>query len=196
MEQNIHEPEMGLTFEKVWQMFQETDRKWQETDKRFQETDRKWQETDKRFQETDRKISKLGSRIGDLIEHLATANILEKFEEFGYQFSRISRNIKIKDTQKQVLAELDILLENGEFAMVVEVKSLFTLGDVKDHIKRMTVLRQYANDHNDMRKYLAATAGALIDEKARIFALNNGMYVIEQSGDTVQIAKPETVKVW
>ena len=45
----MREPEMGLTFEKVWAMFQETDRK---------------------FKETDRKISKLGSRIGDLVEEM------------------------------------------------------------------------------------------------------------------------------
>jgi hypothetical protein len=36
-------------------------------------------------------------------------------------------------------------LENGDFAMVVEVKSLLTLGDVKDHIKRMETLGRYAD---------------------------------------------------
>jgi hypothetical protein len=30
-EETVREPEMGLTFEKVWAMFQETDRKMQET---------------------------------------------------------------------------------------------------------------------------------------------------------------------
>ncbi|MDR2258459.1 MAG: hypothetical protein LBE14_04850, partial [Treponema sp.] len=41
------EPEMGLTFEKVWAMFQETDRKFKETDRQFKETDRKFKETDR-----------------------------------------------------------------------------------------------------------------------------------------------------
>jgi hypothetical protein len=37
-EQTVREPEMGLTFEKVWAMFQETDRKMQETDRKMQKT--------------------------------------------------------------------------------------------------------------------------------------------------------------
>ncbi|MDR0553546.1 MAG: hypothetical protein LBG76_01930, partial [Treponema sp.] len=88
----------GLTFEKVWLMFQETDRKFreqmEEADRKFreemkeareqtEEADRKlreqMKETDRRFRETDRKISKLGSRLGELIEHLTGSNILEKF---------------------------------------------------------------------------------------------------------------------
>ncbi|MDR0586143.1 MAG: hypothetical protein LBG26_02785, partial [Treponema sp.] len=32
----------GLSFEKVWAMFQETDKKFQETDRKFQETDRRF----------------------------------------------------------------------------------------------------------------------------------------------------------
>jgi chromosome segregation ATPase len=46
----------GLTFEKVWAMFQETDKKFKETDKKFQETDKRFQETDRQFKETDKKL--------------------------------------------------------------------------------------------------------------------------------------------
>ncbi|WP_133510340.1 hypothetical protein [Candidatus Thiosymbion oneisti] len=44
----------ALTFDKIWQLFQETDRKFQETDRKFQETDLKFQETDRKFQESQR----------------------------------------------------------------------------------------------------------------------------------------------
>lgn len=51
---------MATTYEEVWALFRETDRKFQESrveaDRRFQETDRKFQETDHKFQETDRKF--------------------------------------------------------------------------------------------------------------------------------------------
>jgi hypothetical protein len=36
------------------------------------------------MRETDRKISKLGSRIGDLVEELILPNIMEKFNKLGY----------------------------------------------------------------------------------------------------------------
>jgi hypothetical protein len=180
---------MGLTFEDVWALFQETDRK-------FQETDRKFQETREQMKETDRKISKLGSRIGQLIEHLAASNILEKFKGLGYDFTRISRNHSIDDEQGRFLAEIDLLLENGDCAMVVEVKSMLTRSDVKEHLKRLRTLRSYADKHRDTRKYAGAVAGALINKNARDYALESGMYVIEQSGDTVQITAPEKLSFW
>jgi hypothetical protein len=49
------EPEMGLTFEKVWVMFQESDRKMQEIARQMQEIDRRVQKIEegsgRRFQE-------------------------------------------------------------------------------------------------------------------------------------------------
>ena len=177
-----HQPEMGLNFEKVWAM--------------FQDTDKKFQETREKMKETDRKISKLGSRIGQLIEQLTASNILEKFNCLGYEFTRVSRNHIIEDGKGRFLAEIDLLLEDGECAMVVEVKSLLSLSDVKDHLKKLKTIREYADNHNDKRKYAGAVAGALVNKNARETALKSGMYIVEQSGDTVQIKAPEKPHFW
>ncbi|MDR1904628.1 MAG: hypothetical protein LBQ88_20375 [Treponema sp.] len=207
----IREPQQGLTFEDVWAALMElresqaeTDRQIREaqaeTNRQIQEAQRELREsqakTDRQMQETDRKISKLGSRIGDLIEHLTASNILEKFKEQNYEFNHISRNHKLKDTNNQIMAEIDILLENGEYAMVVEVKSLLTLADVKEHIKRMGTLRKYADIHHDQRKYISSVSGALIEDAARNFALEKGIYVIEHTGDAVQIRAPQKARAW
>jgi hypothetical protein len=200
----------GLTFEKVWAMFQETDRKFQETDRQmqetarqmketremFKETDRKMQETDRRMKETDAQISRLGSRIGQLIEHFAASNILEKFRDLGYEFNRVSRNHTIKSPNRQKLAEIDLFLENGDYAMVVEVKSLFTRDDVNDHLDRMDTVRRYADLHGDRRKYLGAAAGALMADDIGAYALACGLFVVTQTGDTVRIAAPGTARTW
>jgi hypothetical protein len=45
-------PAEGLTFEKVWAMFQETDRKFQETDRQFRETSRQFRETELEIKKT------------------------------------------------------------------------------------------------------------------------------------------------
>ena len=115
------------TFESVWAA--------------LQETDRIVRENARQMEETDRRISRLGNRIGELIEHFAASNLLEKFEELGYEFTDISRNIIIKNKRKEHLAELDLLLEDGEYAMVVEVKSLFNKNDVIEHQERMKIVR-------------------------------------------------------
>ena len=189
-------PQKGLTFDDVWAMFQETDRKWQETDRLIKENALQMKETDRQMKETDRKISKLGSRIGQLIEHLAASNIIEKFRALDYNFTQISRNHCIEDETGRFLAEIDLLLENGDCAMVVEVKSLLTRTDVKEHRKRLETLRNYADKRNDKRKFYGAVAAALLNKDARAFALESGMYVVEQTGDTVRIEAPEKPGFW
>jgi hypothetical protein len=178
--ETTQDPEMGLTFEKVWAMFQETAR-------RFEETDR-------RFKETDRKISRLGGRLGELVEHLVAPNILEKFNKLGYVFGKAGLDVSFVDARGAFLAEVDILLENGDIALAVEVKSKLMIDDVRDHIARMEKLRRYAGEHRDSRKLLGAVAGAIIPQESKSFALKNGFYVIEQAGDTVKIDVPEGFK--
>jgi hypothetical protein len=205
------EPQMGLTFEKVWAMFQETDRKMQETDRKMQETDRivketscliketdrqlketdrQLKETDRQLKETDRKISKLGGRFGELIEHLVAPNLMEKFNDRGFNFGRAGPNVVFKNPDGNFVAEVDFLLENGDTVLAVEVKAKLTISDVREHGERMKKLRYYADAHGDKRHLLGAVAGAIMPEGVKLFALKNGFYVVEQAGDTVRIDVP------
>jgi hypothetical protein len=66
---------------------------------------------------------------------------------------------------------------------------------VKDHVTRMEALRAYADIHNDGRDYIGAIAGGIMDESVKNYALKQGFYVLEQSGDTMNIAAvPEAWK--
>jgi predicted AAA+ superfamily ATPase len=105
-------------------------------------------ETNRQMKETDRKIGALGSRLGEVIEHIMTPGLYKKFKALGYQFNHSSRNHELQDQRKQRMAEIDILLENGEYAMAVEVKTRLTAKDVKDHVKRMDILRRIADEHH------------------------------------------------
>ncbi|MDR2659511.1 MAG: hypothetical protein LBC27_05930 [Spirochaetaceae bacterium] len=232
--EDIREPQMGLTFEKVWAMFQETDRKMRETDRILQETiaqmretdrivretDRQMQETDRQIKEmtketdrqmretdrqikemtketdrqmreTDRKIGKLGDRLGDLVEHIIAPNLLEKFNKLGFSFGKIGSNVCYKRPNGEFIAEVDILLENGDTVLAVEVKSKLSVSDVREHTERMKKLRAYADEHGDARCFIGAAAGAIIPEGVKPFAYKSGFYVIEQSGDTIKIEAPQ-----
>jgi Holliday junction resolvase-like predicted endonuclease len=183
-----------LTFEKVWEMFQESGREFDRQMKAMsQESDRKFREM---TQETDRQISRLGNRLGELIEALTASNIVEKVNAEGYRFTKISRNIRIKDEKNKVKAEIDILLEDGDYAMVVEVKTNLTKTDVKEHLERMDTLRRHADNHGDKRKYVSSVAGALIEDGASEYALSQGMYVIEHPGQTIEILAPPQRREW
>ncbi|MDR0597186.1 MAG: hypothetical protein LBG14_01605 [Treponema sp.] len=210
----------GLTFEKVWAMFRETDRKFRETDRNFQETERllkeqsqeterllkeqsreterllkeQVRETDRQMKETDRKISKLGSRIGDLVEELIVPNIVEKFNKLGYVFGKVAPRVRYQDARGEYVAEVDLLLENGDLVLVGEVKTQLTIADVREHLKRMEKLRRYADEHGDRRKLLGAVAGAIASKEVKAFAVKSGFFVLEQSGDTIRISVPEGFK--
>jgi hypothetical protein len=260
MEEYTNEPQMGLTFEKVWAMSQETYRQFkeqqketaaqfkevtqqqkemaqqfreqqqendrlfkeqqqendrlfkeqlkeiaeqfkeqqQENDRLFKEQQKEQQkeaaerkkELDRQFKQTDSKISKLGNRLGDLVEHIVTPNLLEKFESLNFNFGKMSTNVCFKDSKGQVLAEVDALLENGDTTLAIEIKTKLTIVDVTDHIDRMDKLRKYADEHNDKRDLIGAAAGAIVPHGVKKFALSCGFYVIEQSGDMLKIDVP------
>ena len=75
-----------LSFEKVWLMFQETDKKFKETDKLLTE----------KFQDTDKKLNKLEqlftSQWGKLVESLVEGDVLKILNE---------RGIEVKDTLRR-----------------------------------------------------------------------------------------------
>jgi hypothetical protein len=55
----------------------------------------------------------------------------------------------------------------------------------------MEKVRLHAGLRGDQRKYLGAVAGMIINDNERDFALKNGFYVIEPSGETFIITPPE-----
>ena len=148
----------------------------------------------KRQKKTDRMIGELGNRFGELAEHLVSPNIKEKFNELDFVFEQVSHNIRIADSSGIFLAEIDILLENGDTVIAVEVKARALQKDVDEHINRMEVLRRRADTRNDKRKFQGAIATAIISDEVRNYILKNGFYVIEQTGDTVKINIPGDFK--
>ncbi|MDR0600131.1 MAG: hypothetical protein LBG84_08665 [Treponema sp.] len=206
----------GLDFEQVWaglektrlfvegmvrrqeesdrqlkEMVRETDRQLKEM---VQETDRQLKETDRHLKETDERLSKqlgkLGGRLGEMIEYMVKPNLIEKFRELGFVFTKVYQETEIKDKQNNIVAEVDFTMEDGDKVMIVEVKSKPSVGDVKDHLARMEKVRLHADLHGDGRRYLGAVAGMVMNENARDFALRNGFYVIEPSGDTFTVIVP------
>jgi len=175
---NIPEPQRGLTFEDVWASLMEL----RESQK----------ETNKVIEETSRKMGYLNNRFGELAEHLVGPSIMEKFNEKGFCFTQISRDVEIKERDNpNVFTEIDILLENGDIVIAVEIKSKPKEADVEKHIKRMEVLQKAARRRGDKRKFRGAIAGAIMNQGIRDNIIQNGFYAIEQSGDTVKISIPE-----
>ncbi|MDR1574723.1 MAG: hypothetical protein LBS37_01850, partial [Treponema sp.] len=75
--------------------------------------------------------------------------------------------------------------------IIVEIKNKPSVGDIDDHVERMKKLRQDADLHHDKRKYRGAIAGVVFGENEKTYALKQGFYVIEPSGETFTIIEPK-----
>ncbi|MDR0731608.1 MAG: hypothetical protein LBF63_08065 [Treponema sp.] len=169
-----------------------------ETDRQLKETDQQLKKTDRQLKKTDQQLGKLGLRMGEAVEYLMSPKLHRKFDALGFCFNHSSRNHELRDHNRQRLAEIDVFLENGEYAMAVEVKTHLTTQDVKDHVKRMEILRRVADEHGDKRSYMGAVAGLVVTQEVQNYALKNGFFVIIPSADTVDIVNPEGFKarIW
>ena len=203
----------GVTFEEVWASLKETrqlinevsesqkqtDRQMKETDRQMKETDRQMKETDRRIKETERIVKENSKQIGglhhsfgELAEHLVAPGIAKRFNELGFKFDSIADgNVKILDKKGEVITEIDLLLENGEYMIAVEVKSRPAAKDMEHHVKRLEILREFRRKKSDSRKILGAIAGAVFGKAEKEAAREEGFYVLEQSGDTMKMDVPK-----
>ena len=65
-----------------------------------------------------------------------------------------------------------------------------TVEFINAHIKRLEKMRKYADLHEDKWAFLGAVAGVIIPQNDKEFALSQGLYVIEHSGESFNITLP------
>jgi len=203
-------------FETVWAIMQENalqlkeiDRIVKENAERQKETDRQMKEyqreaaerqkevaerqkeTDRQMKEANKRFGDFTNRFGEVIENMVAPDLQEKFKEFGLFFPLVTGHSAVKDYENNIFLEVDFTLHNGDKIMLVEVKTKLTVEDIKEHEKRLEKMRIYADLHGKKNVYLGAVAGAVITPQAKMYALRQGFYVIEPSGETFSIIPPQ-----
>jgi len=189
------------SFETVWAVLQEVGEKNKEIVEQQKETDRILKENAERQKETDRLIKenaadfnrRLGAYInlfGEVTEYMLAPKLCEKFTEFGLDFPRANPNVYVNDKVNKIYLEIDVMLENGDKAMLVEVKTKLTIERINNHISRLEKMRAYADLRGDKRVFLGALAGVVVTDEARKYALDQGFYLIEPSGENLNITPP------
>jgi len=144
-----------------------------------------------------KKVEKLGDRIGDLIEDMVRGGAVRLFRALGYDFTLCSRHVEFDNRKLNISGEVDLFLENGEYALLVEVKTNLSVDDVNDHVERLQKYRQFADARGDKRRFIAAAGGGEVRSNIRTYALKQGLFVIQQSGDNVEVISPDgEPRVW
>jgi hypothetical protein len=165
--------------------------------KALDSTNKAIEEVNKAHKETEKTLNKaiggLSNTLGSIVEHIMTPDLPQKFKKLGYSFNRIA-TYKFAEG---VYAQIDGMLENGEQAVAVEVKTTLRKADIDDHLLRMEKIQKYADEHGDKRQFMGAMAAFVTDEATKNYALKKGLFVIEPSGENVKVTKPEgDVRVW
>ena len=207
----------GLTFEKVWAALMESRLRMEEMRAENQKRDEEWrvenQKRDEEFQkrmeeshqamkesqqamkktvdELSKNIGGVNNSLGRFTESLFSVGLDKRFNELGYEFTKQAPHVKFNDKASgKVLAEADYFLEDGQYAMAVEVKTDLRITDVDEHVVRIKAIRGYFDERSDKRLLVGVVAGGVIHGNVMQYAHEQGFYVITQAGDSAVIAEP------
>ncbi|MBV5298972.1 MAG: hypothetical protein JZU64_12780 [Rhodoferax sp.] len=190
------------TFADVWRMFQETDRKFQESERlmkeRSAETDRLMKEhsaeTDRKLQETDRivknlskNLGDLGNRLGEFVEHMVAPAVVRLFQAQGIEVHEVHPGVEAKRNGEGI--EIDLVAVNDGILVAVECKSKLTEVHVDEHLARMEKLKRLLPAYKN-HKALGAVAAMVMSDSVRAYAHSQGLYVLYQNGESVDIGSP------
>ncbi|OFX61517.1 MAG: hypothetical protein A2046_10005 [Bacteroidetes bacterium GWA2_30_7] len=161
-----------LSFEKVWKLFQDTDKKFQETREQMKDTDKKIKELSSLFT----------SQWGKLIEALVEPSCLRLFQERGINISQSSTRMKANKKGKEM--EVDIVLMNGTEMVVIEVKTTMKVEYINEFIEKLNKFKLFFPHFKNLTLY-GAVAALRYDEESDKFAYRNGMYVLKSVGESL-----------
>ena len=207
-------PEWKASVDEIWAILRENAEQMKamgaETDRRIKENAEQMKETDRRIQKTDEQLEKnareigalkktvelvtknvggLNRSMGELIETLIAARLWEKFE--GYGLKRSYPRVPVYDEKNIQIKEIDILLSDTDAAMAIEVKREFSKKEyVDDHLERMECIRKYPPAEAVGKKIFGAVAGGVVTPEIKRYAFKNGLYVLELTGETVDLVTP------
>ena len=172
----------SVTIQDIYALFQTSQA---EADRRFAEADRQLQELKRIAANTSREVAGLTTRWGQFVENLVEPAVVRLFQARGIEVQETARRMKSQRPGAEM--EIDIFAVNGDVAVAIEVKSRLSRQDVEDFVARLGRFRQAFPHYPDYQIY-GAVAGIEIDAGVDRYAYQQGLFVIKQTGDTVNIA--------
>ena len=159
------------------------------------------EETDRIVERTNTAIGSLFNKVGEMVEKLVgEGNLVEQFRELGHEIKYHSRHRRFGKKGTAESGEIDLFMEDGDVAILVEVKTTLKMDHVVWHLERMEKYRRFVDaDGKTGKRFIGAVAGTVIAENVINFGHDSGLYVIIQSARAVEIiSQPEgfVVKKW
>ena len=160
-------------FEKVWQMFQETDLKFRETDQKFRESADQLKKIEDMF------IGKWGR----FMEVLVDSGAIHALREYGEPNVKHSAT-RVREEQRNGFGrgmEIDVLCWGPGIVVPIEVKTTLTVEYVKEHEERLQRFMQCFPGFKGSQLH-GAVAALHFNETSDRYAYKQGLYVMTLVG--------------
>jgi len=136
-------------------------------------------------------VGGIRNTIGNIVEMVLLPGLADKINKYGHAFTRSSHRNEFFRKDKTRLAEVDLLLQNGQEVMVVEAKTLFDANGVDWLLKRVQRLRSEETLTGVAGKTIyAAAAGVRFTEEAEQMIKEKGIYqvTVNEENDKIIVA--------
>ncbi|MEM1241483.1 MAG: DUF3782 domain-containing protein [Cyanobacteria bacterium P01_H01_bin.26] len=206
-----------VTLDDIYALFQ---RSQEEADRRFAEADRRAAESKAAFEqqmaqskaEADQRaaaaekrlaraeaiasqanqaVNNLSSRWGRFVENIVAPAALRLFQERGMAVQEVYQ--RVRSARGNLNLEIDILVVDDDVAVIIEVKSRLTQDSIRQVLLTLERFKQAFPHYGSYRLY-GAVAAIEIDKDVDTYAYNQGLFVIQQSGDSVAISNTTDFK--
>lgn len=163
-----------INFDQIWQLFQETD---------------------KRFKETNKKIKELSSLFitqwGKLVELLVEGDLVKLLKGRGIAVEKTLQRVKgNKDGENY---EYDIIAVNGHEIVIVEVKTTLRVDDVNDFHEKLWKVKRYMPEYKE-KKIFGGAAFIISEVASDRMAEKLGFFAIRATGNSSSIINPKNFK--
>lgn len=167
----------------VWRMFQESDRRSRKSERLMKE---RAAETERMVKASTISIGALGNRLGDFVEAMVKRGLVRLYPQRGPAVHRTVQNLTRCDNDGQFVAQVVILVVDGDTAIAVECKSKLSIEDVQEHLERMAMFKACWPEYAQY-KLLGGVAAMVLPDDVGRYAYRQGLFVLAQSGDAVEI---------
>ncbi len=199
-----------LSLEEMWRFLQQSsmdfDRRMKESkatfDKQMQESkalaeqrataaEKSRIDFDKRMKELSKQLGGHANRLGEFVQEMVRPAVVRLFQERGLPVHQVSSNMKGFDDNGKIGIEIDLIVVNTETLILVECKSKLTNEGVNEHLVRLAAFKQYFPIY-DKYTVLGAVAGIVMPDNVSDYAKSQGLFVLAQSGDSIEIRNTDT----
>ncbi|MEM9009109.1 MAG: DUF3782 domain-containing protein [Cyanobacteria bacterium P01_F01_bin.86] len=156
-----------------------------EADRRAAEAEERLAKAEAIAAQTNQAVNNLSSRWGRFVENIVAPAALRLFQEQGMAVQEVYQRVRSARGNRNL--EIDILVVDDDVAVAIEVKSRLTQDSVRQVLRSLEQFKEAFPHYASYRLY-GAVAAIEIDKDVDAYAYNQGLFVIQQSGDSVAIS--------